>query len=612
MKAQQPITNTQHPTIIDLLCDRAEMTPDRLAFIGLQDGERAELRLTYGELERQARAIAAGLSSQMKVGERILLIYPYDAGLAFIAAFLGCLYAGIVAVPCHPPRNRHGIAEILGRLESAQTRAILAPKSLQAKLKRQFQKVDAPVCQWLTLTETTKTVSSDWQRPDVRAETLAFLQYTSGSTGIPKGVRITHKSLFHNQKRLASAFGHNEDSVGVGWLPLFHDMGLIGNVLQAIYLGASCVLMSPIAFIQKPVRWLQAISHYRATTSGGPNFAYDLLCDRVSEEELSRLDLSSWEVAFSGAEPVRAETLARFASKFAPCGFRSEAFYPCYGMAEATLFIAGGQKLTPPAIANVEEAALSENRVVSVAENHSSQSTLVSCGRAWFDDRIAIADPQTYHLCPPDRVGEIWVCGAGLGKGYWNQPKESDRTFGAYLADTGEGPFLRTGDLGFIKEGELFITGRLNDVLVFWGLNHYPEQIERVVATCHPAFLPNSSAAFAVKIEGRDLLVIVQEVERQQRDRLTAQSVAESIRWALFDQYFLDVYAIALLKPKGIPRTSSGKIQRHACREQYVRGELGILDEWRSPKTLDMPALISRYLNPIVHFRRWWYSIIKG
>nr|MDJ0706564.1 fatty acyl-AMP ligase [Leptolyngbyaceae cyanobacterium MO_188.B28] len=456
-------------TLIDLLCDRAHEHPGRTAFTFLKDGETVQNSVTYQKLVQRAQAIAAHLSASAAVGDRALLIYPFDRGIEFIEAFLGCLFAGVIPLCSLPPRNRHSITDIVGRLISSDARVILTSKSLQANLQRQLkQSEDCPglaQIRWIASEEIPTDLTAHWRRPEVNLDTLAFLQYTSGSTGLPKGVMITHRCLLHNQQLLKLAFGHTDALVGMGWLPLFHDMGLIGNVLQVLYMGAFCVLMSPLAFIQKPVRWLQVISRYRVTTSGGPNFAYDLLCRYVKPDQLQQLDLSSWEVAFSGAEPVRAATLDQFAAKFAPCGFRREAFYPCYGMAEATLFITGGQKSAPPHIGYVDKMALEKNQVVWADPAAPLTRSLVGCGHAWLDGQVAIVHPETRHRRPPNQVGEIWVSGAGMGKGYWNEPDKTERTFQGYLSETGEGPFLRTGDLGFLHEGELFITGRRYDVL---------------------------------------------------------------------------------------------------------------------------------------------------
>jgi acyl-CoA synthetase (AMP-forming)/AMP-acid ligase II len=399
-------------------------------------------------------------------------------------------------------------------------------------------------------------------------------------------------------------------------------MGLIGNAIQPLYLGSLCVLMSPIDFIQKPVRWLRAISQFRATTSGGPNFAYDLLCRQVGEIERQSLDLSSLDVAFLGAEPVRLETMARFAEIFSPCGFRQQAFYPCYGMAEATLFISGGNKDEFPPVVEVDEAAIEKDRVrVNPLTEQSSHHfcvsqpnskgdrwrSLVSCGHPWLNGRVAIADPHSLTRCRSDRVGEIWVATAGLGQGYWQQPQETERTFHAYLRDTGEGPFLRTGDLGFIRDGEIFITGRLHDVMVFFGLNHYPQHIEETIQHANPAFRHQSGAAFSVEVNGESRLVIAQEVNRRDRHRITVAEVVEPIRWAVFERHFIDVYSIVLLKPGVLPKTPSGKIQRGNCRTRFLNNSLPVLDEWRSPtnQIVDIPTLVRRYLNPLTHLKRY-------
>ena len=328
------MSSQQDSNIVEILQKQAKIQPDKIAYIFLEDGESKEIKLTYQELDLKARAIADQLQKLVDPGARALLVYSYNAGLEFIAAFFGCLYAGVVAVPCHPPQNRLTIAEVQTRLVSADAEVILTDSSLFNKLKTKLSQVENSKLHWLNTNKLENYAS--WVPPDLNQDSLAFLQYTSGSTGEPKGVMITHGCLLQNQEMLRLAFGHSEQTIGVGWLPLFHDMGLIGNVIQVVYLGASCVMISPVSFVQKPIRWLQAISKYKATTSGAPNFAYDLLCDRVKEDQLAQLDLSSWEVAFCGAEPVQAQTLEKFSRKFANSGFRKAAFFPCYGMAEAT------------------------------------------------------------------------------------------------------------------------------------------------------------------------------------------------------------------------------------------------------------------------------------
>ncbi|QKD83288.1 fatty acyl-AMP ligase [Thermoleptolyngbya sichuanensis A183] len=606
--------------LVELLERRSHVHPDRQAFIFLQDGETEAGHLTYAGLYQQATAMAAWLQQQFAPGDRLTLVYSYEAALEFIVAFLGCLAAQVVPVPCHPPRNQQGVADVAARLVGSGSAGVLTGRSLLPKLQRQL--VPAlppahPIC-WLTH-ETGRASAAGWSRPDLSPDSLAFLQYTSGSTGTPKGVMVTHGCLWANQQMLHGAFQHTEASVGVGWLPLFHDMGLIGNILYSLYAGSLCVLMSPIAFVQKPVRWLEAIARYGATTSGGPNFAYGLLGRYVTENQRDRLDLSTWDIAFCGAEPVRQTTLDQFAEKFRPCGFRPEAFYPCYGMAEATLFITGGAKHLPPKMLHVDTQSLEQNRVEiceparpGLARPGARRTqTLISCGHPWLDTRVEIVNRDTRMPCADGEIGEIWVAGSGIGKGYWQHPPEQENPFGVTLA-TGEGGFLRTGDLGFVQAGELFITGRLHDVLVLWGFNHYPQHIEQTVESCYPAFRAGGCAVFAAPIDGElggdaageERLVIVQEVERSARQRLCLPDVVETVRWVAFREHFVDVGAIALVKPGGLPRTSSGKIQRSRCRQQFLEGSLAVIDVWRSPDSLDVSSLVRRYLSPRTHLIR--------
>jgi acyl-CoA synthetase (AMP-forming)/AMP-acid ligase II len=410
------------------------------------------------------------------------------------------------------------------------------------------------------------------------------MQYTSGSTGTPKGVMVTHSNILHNSAVIYQCFQHSPSTNGVMWLPMFHDMGLVGGVMQPIYSDRPTVLMSPVALIQKPWRWLEAISRYGATTSGGPNFAYDLLWRQATPEKLANLDLSSWEVAFSGAEPVRAETLERFAETFAPCGFRREAFYPCYGLAEATLFVSGGWKDSAPQVKYVDAAAMAENRVVEVSPEAGGKA-IVSCGRARSGDEIAIADPETVTPLPENRVGEILIAGAGVAKGYWRQPEETKRTFEVYLGE-GEkrGPFLRSGDLGFLSGGELYITGRIKELMIFWGRNRYPQQIEETVEKCHPALRFGCGAAFSIEVENEEKLVVAFEVERSYLRKLNVEEIVGAIRLAVAEEQMVDVWAIALLKTGSIPKTTSGKIRRGECRRQFLEGGLSVVGEWRTPE----------------------------
>lgn len=566
-------------TLVELLRYRAFHQPDQLAYTFLLDGETETVRLSYGELDRQARAIAAKLQSLGGTGSRALLLYP--PGLEFIAAFFGCLYAGVVAVPAYPPRRNQNISRLQAIVSDAQAAVVLTTTSELTNIERRFaQNKELAALRWLVTDKIASNLASDWQETTVSRDTLAFLQYTSGTTGTPKGVMVSHGNLLHNSALIHKCFEHTPNSQGVIWLPLYHDMGLIGGVLQPLYGGFPVALMSPIDFLQKPFRWLQAISRYKSTTSGGPNFAYDLCVRKITSEQRSCLDLSSWEVAFTGAEPVRAQTLEQFAATFEPCGFRTEAFLPCYGMAETTLIVSGGVKTALPVVRQIHGAALEGNQVVAAASQQEGTRTIVGCGQSLLEQKIVIVDPESLTPCSTDKVGEIWVSGPSVAHGYWNRPEETKQTFYAYLADTGEGRFLRTGDLGFLQNGELFITGRIKDVIIIRGQNHYPQDIELTVEKSHPALRPGCGAVFTVEVKGSERLVVVQEVERSYLRKLDVNEVVGNIRASVAAEHALQVYATVLVKTGTIPKTSSGKIQRHACRAGFLAGSLDVVEDW--------------------------------
>jgi len=560
-------------SLLDILSYRAQYESDKQAYIFLENGETESASLTYGELDRQAREIAGHLQSWQ--GERALLLYP--SGLEFITAFFGCLYAGVIAVPVYPPRRNQKLSRLLSIVNDASAKIALTTTSILTALGKKWEEETELTQLNLIATDTIAAKTQEFIPKSVTPETLAFLQYTSGSTGTPKGVMVTHGNIIHNQQLIQQAFGHSEESIGVGWVPLFHDMGLIGHVLQPIYVGFPCILMPPVAFLQKPIRWLQAISKYKATSSGGPNFAYDLCVKKIQPEELANLDLSSWDLAFNGAEPVLAETLEQFSKKFAECGFSDKYFYPCYGMAETTLFIAGGLKRLPPVIEQIQKTALQKDQIVTTSRTDENVSLIVGCGKAGADLKIAIVNPKTLTQCVDKQIGEIWVSGPSVAQGYWNQPEKTTQTFHAYLQDTGEGPFLRTGDLGFLKDDELFVTGRLKDIIIIRGRNYYPQDIELTVGTSHPALETGLGAAFTVEIKGEDRLMIVQEIQRTYRNQIVIKEVVENIRAAVAVNHDLQVYQPLLIKPNSIPKTSSGKIQRHACRDLFLAGNLELV-----------------------------------
>ena len=551
--------------LLDILNHRAQSQPENSAYIFLQNGETESASLTYGELEARARVIASCLQAYR--GERALLLY--SPGLEFICGFFACLYAGAIAIPVYPPRRNQKLSRLLCIVDDAQAFLALTTTSILGDIKKFEHRDKLTQLKWIA-TDNIEANNQEFVPLSITPENLAFLQYTSGSTGKPKGVMVSHGNIIHNQQIIYQAFDHSDASIGVGWLPLFHDMGLIGHVLQPIYGGFPSILMSPLAFLQKPIRWLKAISKYRATTSGGPNFAYDLCLKKIPPEELNNLDLSSWDLAYSGSEPIRAETLEQFGKKFAGCGFDYNAFYPCYGMAETTLFVTGGNKNQKPVIQEFKTGELEQNSVVESENSESGSRMLVGVGFPHDDTKVIIVNPDSLTRCEKGEVGEIWVSGGSVACGYWNRLEETRETFQACLKDTQESPFLRTGDLGFLHEGELFISGRLKDVIIIKGQNHYPQDIELTVEKAHPALRANCGVAFAVEVEREERLVIVQEVERNYLKRLDIQEVKRNITKSVTANHGLQIYHTALIKPGNIPKTSSGKIQRYICKKMFL------------------------------------------
>ena len=555
-----------------VLAHRTEEQPEKVLFRWLENGAQESGRRTYGELHRRACRLAGELRARVGKGEAAVLLFP--PGLEFIEAFFGCLYAGVMAVPALPPRPRKEPVALRAIVQDVAPGMVLTTATLlerSAALRERIPHLaEVP---WLAIEEAVGPGPEREPDPELRPEDVAFLQYTSGSTSLPKGVVVRHSNLLANEAMIQAGFANGPDSVMVGWLPLYHDMGLIGNVLQPLYLGATCVLMSPLSFLRRPVSWLQAISKYKATVSGGPNFAYDLCVERVREEEASSLDLSSWRVAFNGAEPVRAQTMERFARVFAPQGFRREAFFPCYGLAEATLFVTGADPAAPPEVLEVSAAALEQGKISTDSED-GDRRRLVSSGRLALETEVLICDPESGAPSLPGTVGEILVSGPGVAGGYWQRPDATAEAFGHDPRGDG-GSFLRTGDLGFLADGELFVTGRIKDLLILRGRNHYPQDLELVAETSHPALRSSSSAAFSVTVEGEERLVLVAELDR--RSEAAAAAAAGAIRQAIAEQNEVQVYEVVLLRAGWLPKTSSGKVQRSACRKALAEDELPVI-----------------------------------
>ncbi len=497
--------------------------------------------------------------------------------------------------PPNPAQPQRALPRLRVIIDNAHPTVALTTASIRAKLEGLLAgPPQTPAIRWLATDDIANGAEFEWQPPEVTPDTLALLQYTSGSTSMPRGVMVSHANLIHNSAHITHAFELTMESVSVMWLPLFHDMGLTNGVIQPLLMGRECFLMAPQAFLQRPLRWLRAISRYRATISGGPNFAYDLCTRRITPEQRENLDLSGWHAAYNGAEPVRADTMKRFAAAFAGCGFQPRFFYPCYGLAEATLLVAGGRPQDDPVLCTAEASALERNRVNEARADESCDPrrkvrTLVGSGRALPGTRIAIVDPQSLTPCAPEAVGEIWVSSPSVARGYWNRPEETAQTFHAYIADTGAGPFLRTGDLGFLRDGELFVTGRLKDLIIIDGRNVYPQDIELTVEQSHPAMRPGCCAAFSVELDDEERLVVAVEVDRHyragvpqaeplphpgERPLLDADAMTRAIRRAVAEDHDVRVHAVVLLKAGSIARTPSGKVQRRQCQTSFINGTM--------------------------------------
>lgn len=579
--------------LVDMLHTRAQRQADSSLYRFLHTGDvsGAKDEWTYGGLDRRARAIAAWLQNEGRPRERVLLLYPPE--LEFIAGFFGCLYADVIAVPAFPPdpsRLGRTLKRLVATVSDCQARFVFTTSKVLRMAKMiAAQAPELQTLHWVATDSLDIELASSWRRPDIDAHATAFLQYTSGSTGDPKGVMVTHDNVLENERMLYHAIAHDESCDLVGWLPMYHDLGLIGNVLQPIYAGSMCTLMSPLAFLQRPLRWLQAVTEYKPTTCGGPNFAYELCVKKVTEEQRATLDLSSWRIAFNGAEPIHKHTFERFCSYFAPVGFRPEGFFPGYGLAEATLAVTtrDSAKKQPPRTCEISAAALEHGRVTA-PESANDTRSFVSVGHTWFGTEIALVDPTTLRRAEPDASGEIWVRGPCVALGYWQREKQTEDVFRAYIADSHEGPYLRTGDIGFELDGELHICGRLKDLIIIRGRNLMPNDLEHTVESSHPGVRPGCSAAFSVERDGEEVLVLVVEI-RKNMDESDHADVFDAIRRTLDFEHSTQAHTIALLKPRSIPKTTSGKIQRRASRAGFENGTLDVLAtstiENRSPES---------------------------
>lgn len=550
-------------TFVEILRARAQEEPHACAFAFLtSDG--AETRVTYAELEARARALAARLQGRGAAGERVLIVL--QPGLEYVVAVFACLFAGGTAVPCALSSRMERTRQLPAI--ATDSGATLAIGGRPSKEHLEFAHLE-----WIAVDSIDVDEGDLWREPGLNTDQPALLQYTSGTTSAPRGVMVSHANLLANAQSIAEGFKHPKGLWGVTWLPPYHDMGLMGGILQPVYFGDPSAVISPLDFVRRPMVWLEAVSRYRVRTSGGPNFAYELCARTITSEESSNLRLDSWELAYVGAEPVRVDTLDLFARKFAPLGFRRESFFPCYGLAEATLYVSGGR----PGVRYLSAAGLREHRVVEKSDGeHLKEDVdarpIVGCGRPASSLTVSIVNPQTERPCESGSIGEIWVSGPTVASGYWNKPEDTRDIFQARLAENGDRAFLRTGDLGFVRDGELFVTGRCKDLIIVRGRNHYPQDIENTVVGSSPAIRPGTCAAFSVDSGTEEKLVLVLEMPRPRPERLDV--LAGDIRQAVVDAHELQVSTIVLVRPGAIPRTSSGKARRVECRAQYMAGAL--------------------------------------
>ena len=584
---------SQSETLLDALRSHVEQQGDKTActFVASDD---LHLSTTYEALDSRARHIAYHLLSVAKTGDRALMMYP--TGLEFIEAFLGCLYAGIIAVPAYPPKKNRNAERILAIAEDCQPSLFLCTSATKKDVEDNLSTsaVSAPAV-------ATDEIVSGKDFPIVlhpRAEALALLQYTSGSTSTPKGVKVTHANLIDNAQLIQKYSGWSKQSVNVSWLPIFHDMGLIGNILTPIFIGYRTVIMSPASFLRQPARWLQAVTQYNGTIIGAPNFAYDLCARKVTDEEKSEIDLASLVTAYNAAEPVRAKTLQEFYEAFARCGFRRNAFFTYYGLAETTLCVSGGPPLTPINVVTADPSSLEEHRIV---DSHTGNA-IVACGQIGPDLEVRIVNHDTAVEVPENEVGEIWATGRSVAAGYWNRPEETEVTFQAKLKGD-DRAWLRTGDYGFVRDGQLYVTGRLKDLIILRGRNIYPHDIEQLVEQ-HLTFIePNSCAAFSVDDDDQERLVILAEGTRAiaRWPNMTEDSRAsetqklhqhiDDLATAIAERFEISLSAICFLRPTTFPRTSSGKVQRRQAKRIYLEDHASIVHRWgkRPPATIVSP-----------------------
>ena len=571
----KPLPPASH-SLADLFEFCCHRKPQELAYALVRDNLELESQLTYGELEHTVRSLAGHLARRARPGTRALLLYP--PGLDVVCAFWACLCAGLVPVPAPAPdpvRRKHSLPRLRAIIEDAQLSLVLTTSGIEIVSSELSIAKDGSQIEWMA-TDQPYDQADAVELPRLNETALAYLQYTSGSTATPRGVMISHGNVLSHCKALSLAGGVSDRSRSLCWLPYFHDYGLLHGIIAPFFAGIPAYLMSPITFLRRPLRWLEAVSRFSITHSGGPNFSYESCLRAARQQREWQADLSTWTVASCGAEPIHADTVEQFIETFGPQGFRRTSFAPAYGLAEATLLVTMKRTEAEPTFLKVEAEALADSIVKESSSLERGTRTLVGCGEPLEETRVLIVNPTTQSSCQAGVVGEVWLAGAGIATGYWGRPEESDATFKATLAGSGEGPYLRTGDLGFIHRGELFLTGRLKELIIVRGRNYYPHDLEWTAEQAHPGLRRGCGAAFSIESESGERVVLVYEIEKKLPESDMSE-VMSCIRRALADEYELEVHNVVLVKSGTIPRTSSGKIQRHACRADFESGQLAVV-----------------------------------
>jgi len=563
-------------TYIEVIRNRVLQKPDSIALKYLEDGVNESDSFTLRKLETRSKALGAALQKHGVKGDRVLLLFP--TGLEYMAAMFSCFYSGFVAVPAYPPRKNRNIHRLNAIIIDSEVNICILTRQVFEDVERNFANHEnLRNINWIIYEDISDDLCESWEEIKIEPNDIALLQYTSGSTGLPKGVLVSQLNLLYNSEYIRQSFEFDANMICVTWLPIFHDMGLIGGVLQALYSGRMAVIIPPVRFLKNPLVWLNALEKYKGITGGAPNFGFEHCIDNISEEDKSRLNLSSVNTFFCGAEPIRKSTMEKFHKHF---GIEARQLYPVYGMAEATLMISGGYQSESPKYLSLDMDELSQGNVVIADEGSEHSVDFVGCGHAWMQTKIEIVDPESLNKLSENKVGEIWVSGPTVAKGYWNKPEETERTFNAFINESNEGPFLRTGDLGFFRDNELYITGRLKDLIIIRGLNHFPGDIEFTIQNTSPDFRKNGGAAFSVVKSGEEKLVVVQELERTALRNNNHDELISLIREVISEEFELDVYAVCLIRTGSIPLTSSGKIQRRQTKYDYLNNDLNIVKQW--------------------------------